>query len=564
MGNKLSELPAEIGLMKDLQALAASDNQLTALPDSIATLPKLKWLSVYNNSIKELPVGLLTTSRYLEQVLLEGNPLSSISLATLIEDIHHSRIKLIGLDANQVRTCASVVHAWQTLPPNVSVGTIFNTNSLHQYYMKLCRASGIKRVRGAPAEGEPRAAPGPSQAPAKLLVVAFSASQGEPEWLSLMSRLADLGNVCRHASVDGPLADVLGGAVGNAAVAKMWSGCKVRPDGAWASEWQCPAEGRVPLEDFDVLCLVDHRMRWYAGDEEALSQALAAIASRYKHKLFVGASMGGFGAILHAGRLAKEGCFGKNDAVVAFGPQAVLTTATLRPPAFPGADLNALGDLASRMTEAARTAAERGVTVEIHCAADEHLGHALAVPLRDLALHVHPLVPRKPFAKLLDKANVLMPILADVLARIITREAEGEQLEMFPSKFCEQLHPQGARAVVARWECPEGRLTRNWVSRHDLVQLCFGPNSNAMPRPGDWFCQKCSARNMAARFFCCECGVRGGSVVDVGTPRIPGGNAMKRGDWGCGKCATANCGYNAVCTRCGTRKDDHPDTYVVE
>ena len=52
--------------------------------------------------------------------------------------------------------------------------------------------------------------------------------------------------------------------------------------------------------------------------------------------------MGGFGSLLHAGRLAEKGLFGKHDAVLAFGPQAVMTTATLRPPASSLEELESL------------------------------------------------------------------------------------------------------------------------------------------------------------------------------------------------------------------------------
>merc|ERR1712107_740510 len=60
----------------------------------------------------------------------------------------------------------------------------------------------------------------------------------------------------------------------------------------------------------------------------------------------------------------------------------------------------------------------RGARMEVHCAADTHLENALALPLEDLNLTVHPLCPRKPFAKLMDKASVLAPILANAMLRL--------------------------------------------------------------------------------------------------------------------------------------------------
>merc|ERR1712217_314260 len=207
------------------------------------------------------------------------------------------------------------------------------------------------------------------------------------------------------------------------------------------------------------------------------------------------------------------------------------------------------------MKESARLAAKQGAIVEVHCAADEHFGHALAVPLRDLALIVHPLVPRKPFAKLLDRTGLLLPIIGDVLARLLTRT---EELPPPPSGDSDQHQP---RAVVARWTHPGGQLVRHWTSRSALVQIFFGQGSTPMPRPGDWFCPKCCVRNMSAHFWCFSCGIGltgSSTVADAGVARIPDGRTYPRsGDWGCGKCGTACCSYNQTCSRCGTGRDAH-------
>jgi len=310
------------------------------------------------------------------------------------------------------------------------------------------------------------------------------------------------------------------------------------------------------LEDFDVLSLVDHRMRWYAGDEEALSETLASVASRYEHKLFIGASMGGFGAILHAGRLAREGAFGSTDAVVALGPQCMLSTANLRPPA---SDVHALDELTARMKESARVAGERGAIVEIHCAADEHFGHALAVPLRDLALTVHALMPRGPFAKLLDRSGMLTPILSDALARILSKHRD---LTPLPRADAD---PHEARATVARWTSVGGQLERYSTDRVALLRLLFGPKA-AIPRPGDWFCWQCGVRNMSTKFWCYRCGdgPTGATMVDVGNTRVPNGLTFPwAGDWGCGKCGMALNGYDKACTRCGTGKHSHAGNIIV-
>merc|ERR1712100_865046 len=98
--------------------------------------------------------------------------------------------------------------------------------------MKLIRASQIKRVKSVRGEGEPRAAPGPAQAPAKLLVDCWSASQGEPEWMGLMSRLATGEDLYKQTPVAGPVTDILQGrALGSSCNALLWSGCQVQAEG---------------------------------------------------------------------------------------------------------------------------------------------------------------------------------------------------------------------------------------------------------------------------------------------------------------------------------------------
>jgi hypothetical protein len=341
----------------------------------------------------------------------------------------------------------------------------------------------------------------------------------------------------------------------------LWSGCRNEAE-EFPQDDDAVSE-LIELEDFDVLCLVDHRMQWYAGDEDALSKMLADLCSRYEHKLFLGASMGGFGSLLHAGHLASKGLFGAKDAVVTFGPQAVLQLATLRPP---GEDVAALETLARRMRHSAYTAAEKGAIVEVHCASDEHLGHGLAIPLRDMALHIHPLVPRKPFAKLLHRCGLLLPIIGDALARLLSPETAPP---MLPLPSPENLHE--ARVVVARWTQPGGQLRRNWTTRFSILKRFFGTDSSAMPRPGDWFCEKCDVRNMSNNYWCYQCFRDGGSRVtpeavtqmDVGVVRVPSGNTYPRsGDWGCGKCGSACSFWEKTCGRCGNGREAHVHNIV--
>jgi hypothetical protein len=51
----LSELPAEIGNLVNLQGLYLSDNQITQLPPEIGNLVNLRWLNLFNNQITHFP-----------------------------------------------------------------------------------------------------------------------------------------------------------------------------------------------------------------------------------------------------------------------------------------------------------------------------------------------------------------------------------------------------------------------------------------------------------------------------------------------------------------------------
>ena len=54
-GNKLTELPAEIGDLRELRRLWVNNNQLVGLPTSIQRLTKLEVLNLSGNKLTELP-----------------------------------------------------------------------------------------------------------------------------------------------------------------------------------------------------------------------------------------------------------------------------------------------------------------------------------------------------------------------------------------------------------------------------------------------------------------------------------------------------------------------------
>jgi len=258
--------------------------------------------------------------------------------------------------------------------------------------------------------------------------------------------------------------------------------------------------------------------------------------------------------MLHGGRLA--------DAVVTFSPQSRLDTATLRPAAV---DHEALKARHKELCDSVEAATARGAIVEVHCAADEHCWHALNIPLANQALTVHPMLPRKPWARILDRAGLLEPILSDAICRLLAAKAAPKALATQPE------HPLSSgekQITVARWACG-GRYSRHWTTRDCILKLMFAKGAPYMPRPGDWFCPQCATRNTSSCFFCSKCPGRekGPSVMDKAARIIPGlpGQGLRKGDWGCGNCLAKNCSYDQACSSwsCGKTSKDHPGTIII-
>eukprot|EP00971_Amphidinium_carterae_P067690 1340370-Amphidinium_carterae.1 len=171
----------------------------------------------------------------------------------------------------------------------------------------------------------------------EVLVVAFSASQGEPEWLGSLGKVLGIIDAeRRHSTVrrfDDVLADLkkklsCGDVVHNDwHTGTMWHEfcCTPEPDDKPLACHKLHDTTFMQLADFDVLCLCQSEANWYCapnGGTLGLEEKLRDILSNYKRSLFLGVSMGGFGALLHS-HLA--------DTVAVFGPQTNLARSHLRP-----------------------------------------------------------------------------------------------------------------------------------------------------------------------------------------------------------------------------------------
>jgi len=400
----------------------------------------------------------------------------------------------------------------------------------------------------------------PDEAPAELLVVAFAASQGEPEWLGILRKIAEMGKARMlpppSSSLESLVGDVsvAGIDAAEAIIGRLWSECCQGINDAATTQPQAStiadSAEEVCFADFDVLAVVDQRMTWYEDPSGGFAAQLKRVTSRYRRTLFVGASMGGFGAMLHGGRLA--------DAVIAFAPQGRVDQAALRPPAE---DSEALKARYTELCESIRGANERGATVEVHCAADEHCYHALTLPLANHCLTVHPMLPRKPFARILDRAGLLEPIMSDAICRVLLKKPK------LPTKVVARPLDD-PWMLLARWG-RQGSHSCHWTTRQSILRLFFTKGMPYMPRPGEWFCGQCLKRNSCAQFFCYTCAHRsldskGPSLADEAAIKIPGGVYPKRGDWGCGNCMAANCAYHQACAACGKAQADHPHTVVAK
>ncbi|TFI50791.1 TIR domain-containing protein [Mastigocladus laminosus UU774] len=125
IGNKLSALPAEIGLLNQLEELQIVDNRLASLPEEIGQLVNLQTLDLYRNQLSSLPeeIGQLVNLQTLD---LYNNRLSSLPS----EFGQLSKLQTLDLSSNQL----------SSLPREF--GQLVNLQTLNLYNNRLTSLPG--------------------------------------------------------------------------------------------------------------------------------------------------------------------------------------------------------------------------------------------------------------------------------------------------------------------------------------------------------------------------------------------------------------------------------------
>jgi CCR4-NOT transcription complex subunit 6 len=98
--NKITQIPAAIGKLRQLRYLDASNNQLCDLPPELGMCVYLKHLLLFDNELRTLP-NELGSLYQLEMLGIEGNPLDSTLKQEIMEKgtkslIHHLREQAPG------------------------------------------------------------------------------------------------------------------------------------------------------------------------------------------------------------------------------------------------------------------------------------------------------------------------------------------------------------------------------------------------------------------------------------------------------------------------------------
>ncbi len=97
MANQITELPENIGELKNLSRLILAINQLSKLPDSFSELENLTTLELWLNKFEELPEAVQKLPKLKNfQAVLDSEQLNKTLMWAVIGDNVHLADKLIA------------------------------------------------------------------------------------------------------------------------------------------------------------------------------------------------------------------------------------------------------------------------------------------------------------------------------------------------------------------------------------------------------------------------------------------------------------------------------------
>ena len=111
-GNKLEDLPCELGMLESLVSLVLCDNNLEGLPSSLSFLHNLQSLSLHNNRLCTLPSEIVKLN--LVELSLRNNPL----VMKFVQDMTFEPPSLLELAGRTVKI-KSVAYCEGELPANL-------------------------------------------------------------------------------------------------------------------------------------------------------------------------------------------------------------------------------------------------------------------------------------------------------------------------------------------------------------------------------------------------------------------------------------------------------------
>ena len=103
-GNKLTELPAEIGDLRALRWLLMRNNQLVGLPTSIQRLTKLERLDLYGNKLTQLPAE-IGDLRLLSELSVSHNPLTVDAIRRALK-LRKKGVRVSGVAGKHIGYCS--------------------------------------------------------------------------------------------------------------------------------------------------------------------------------------------------------------------------------------------------------------------------------------------------------------------------------------------------------------------------------------------------------------------------------------------------------------------------